>query len=264
MLSGFSKIVNVVALSCVMVLWVGNVSASKMAGKIRSNNVPATITNSTSDSLASISGSLLSWDGLGTNDALLSASEVERLDLSLKREGFVETMPVEVDCRGRFNTGTVLPGVYYLNIAFDGKEIHSHKVELKGMDGVSFEVGFKTVGSVPNVYVRGFGPSSSSLDVASSSEQFLTDYLATGLEDIHGELKAEAVFDELEAPVEIFRYRADTRTSGQVNEGWAEEAIPSALPSFGSGNVIIDPDVNVSQLHNSSTRGVTSLDLTAI
>jgi len=266
-----SKLSNLKGISIFVVLVMvavsfggASVQASKMSGKVRSTDVPLSLSPSVVNNRASIGGSLLSWDGLGTSNALLSAAEVERLDVALRRDGFVEVMKVDVDCRGRFNTGTVLPGVYHLDFSFDGKQIHSHKVELSKTDSISLEVGFKHNSSGPNVYVRGFGPSSSSVNVASTGENFLREYLAIDDIQITDEnLKAEAVFDELEAPVELFQYKPDSMATGS-GEGWESQDLPASLPSFGSGSVIIDPDVNVSQLHKSSFKGAISLNLTAI
>ena len=216
-----------------------------------SNTIEAQVPES-----ASLSGSLLSWQALGTPDVLLGPETLARLSLLL--DGPEGLTFVDIDGRGRFEVSGLSPGQYDMKLIWDGSLLHEHALYLAELDGAvaSIRVAERESGDA-RVEVKLIGDSSGK------------DYRHCSNNGIDGEGFQPAVVLEQDLP------RKGPRATGirppaqttlfELDEGdWADDAMPSSLPEILDTQMIVDPDVNVSKVHENHPMGFTGQQIQAI
>ena len=104
---------------------------------------------------ASITGCLLSWNGLGSADALLGPETLGRVGIVI--EGSKSIFSPQLDGRGRFHLLSLAPGQYEVKILWDGRLAHSHGLKLSAMDSAVAEIRMQESNNGAKVAIRTVG-----------------------------------------------------------------------------------------------------------
>ena len=210
---------------------------------------------------ASLTGCLLSWNGLGSADALLGPETLGRVGIVI--EGPKSIFSPELDGRGRFHLLSIAPGKYEVKVLWDGRLSHTHGLKLSAMDSAVAEIRVQESSKGAKVAIRTVGATideGKHLQWSSTNEE---NEMPLGDELENPELPSAPM-----APVGPralgIRPPAETTLFELEDGDWADDALPSTLPEMLDTQLIIDPDVNVSKLHQSDPLGGIGGEIQAI
>ena len=201
---------------------------------------------------ASLSGCILSWNGLGSADALLGPETLGRVGVVI--EGPQRVYSPTCDGRGRFHLLDLEPGRYHVKVLWDGRLAHAHTLSLAALDGAVAEIRVQESNQGARVAVRTVGATIvNDKELQWSSTEDSPD---AAYEDF---LDSPEIPRAPLAPIAPralgIRPPAET-TLFELEEGeWADDVLPSTLPEILDTQLIVDPDVNVSKLHETDPLG---------
>jgi len=213
---------------------------------------------------ATLSGAVLSWEGLGSADPMLGPAILARVSLVL--EGPSGIRSAAIDGRGHFDVPGLQPGRYCVKILWDGRLVHEHGLSLSALDGAAVAVHVDERPNGARVAIRAIGctadvPGDLWSDSADGGFGDVVDGCAEL--DLGPAVELEPTLPEPPAAMGI---RPPAQTSmHDLDEGdWADTAQPATLPDMLDAGMMIDPDVCVSKLHESDPLGFGGAEVQAI